>query len=47
MSVEKTPEMGSHLRAGRLLLGTDVARFIQRAGRVVALIGVVLPLLLY
>src|ERR687895_254418 len=46
MSVQKTPGTGSEARAGRLLQGTDVARSVQRAGRVVALVGVVLPLLL-
>ena len=46
MSVQKTPGTGSEARAGRLLQGTDVARSIERAGRAVALVGVVLPLLL-
>ncbi len=46
MSVQKTPGTGSEARAGRLLQGTGVAQSVQRAGRVVALVGVVLPLLL-
>lgn len=46
MSAQKTPDMGSDSRAGRLPLGTDAAASIQRLGRVVALVGVVLPLLL-
>jgi uncharacterized membrane protein YkgB len=46
MSVQKTHGTGSEARAGRLLQGTDVARSVQRAGRFVALVGVVLPLLL-
>ena len=46
MSVQKTPGMESEARAGHLLQGTNVARSVQRVGRVVALVGVVLPLLL-
>jgi uncharacterized membrane protein YkgB len=46
MSVQKTPGTGSGAPAGRLLQGTGVAQSVQRAGRVVALVGVVLPLLL-
>jgi reactive chlorine resistance protein C len=46
MSVQKTPGTESEARAGHLLQGTDVARSVQRAGRIVALVGVVLPLLL-
>ena len=46
MSAPKTTQAGSQERASHLSLGTDVARTIERSGRVVALIGVVLPLLL-
>jgi hypothetical protein len=46
MSVQKTPGTGSEAQAGRLLQGTVVARSVQRVGRVIALVGVVLPLLL-
>src|SRR5918996_6557595 len=46
MSVQKTPGTGSEARAGHLLQGADVARSVQRSGGVVALVGVVLPLLL-
>jgi reactive chlorine resistance protein C len=46
MSVRKSLGTGSEARAGHLLQGADVARSVQRSGRVVALVGVVLPLLL-
>jgi reactive chlorine resistance protein C len=46
MSVQKTPQVRSQERAGHLPFGTDVARSIKRTGRVVALVGIVLPLLL-
>jgi uncharacterized membrane protein YkgB len=46
MSIQKTPGTESEARAGRLLQGTGVARSVQRVGRVAALVGVVLPLLL-
>jgi reactive chlorine resistance protein C len=46
LSVQKTPGTESETRAGRLLQGNDVAQSVQRVGRVVALVGVVLPLLL-
>jgi uncharacterized membrane protein YkgB len=46
MSVSKTPELRNNPGAGRLPFATNVASSIQRIGRVVALVGVVLPLLL-
>ncbi|HZA23224.1 MAG TPA: DUF417 family protein [Dehalococcoidia bacterium] len=45
MSVQKAPEMRSQQRTAGPQLGTDITRSIERAGRVIALIGLVLPLL--
>ena len=45
MSVQKAPEMRSQQRTAGPLLGTDITRSIERAGRVIALIVLVLPLL--
>ena len=46
MSVPNTAELTSDARDGRPPIGAGVARSIMRTGRVVALVGVVLPLLL-
>ena len=45
MSVQKAPAMRSQQRTAGPQLGTDITRSIERAGRVIALIGLVLPLL--
>ena len=46
MAVPNTPESRSEVGVGRLPVGRNVAGSIRRSGRIVALAGVVLPLLL-